>query len=145
MQNNEVNQENEESKFFIRRFMDWIMGWIDEREQKVGRPPISFMLYLLILEFAGFGLYIMLLTCSWQTILIVSVSIVVGLIVLWGLEKLVRKICSRKKNVIELNLSNSPNFNESLIGQPNQQKNLDGQIIESEKVGNINIIENRQD
>ena len=87
----------------------------------------------------------MLLTCSWQTMLIVSVSAVIGLIVLWGLEKLVRKICSRKKNVIELNLSNSPNFNESLIGQPNQQKNLDGQIIESEKVGNINIIENRQD
>ncbi len=141
MQNNEVNQENEESKFFIRRFMDWI----DDREQEAGRPPISFMLYLLLVELIGFGLYMMLLTCSWQTMLIVSVSIVVGLIVLWGLEKLVRKICSRKKNVIELNLSNSPNFNESLIGQPNQQKNLDGQIIESEKVGNINIIENRQD
>lgn len=141
MQNNEVNQENEESKFFIRRFMDWI----DDREQEAGRPPISFMLYLVLVELIGFGLYIMLLTCSWQTILIVSVSAVIGLIVLWGLEKLVRKICSRKKNVIELNLSNSPNFNESLIGQPNQQKNLDGQIIESEKVGNINIIENRQD
>ncbi|MBQ9491578.1 MAG: hypothetical protein IJU86_02230 [Firmicutes bacterium] len=141
MQNNEVNQENEESKFFIRRFMDWI----DDREQEAGRPPISFMLYLVLVELIGFGLYIMLLTCSWQTMLIVSVSAVIGLIVLWGLEKLVRKICSRKKNVIELNLSNSPNFNESLIGQPNQQKNLDGQIIESEKVGNINIIENRQD
>ena len=104
MQDNKINQENEESKFFIRRFMDWIMDWIDDREQEAGRPPISFMLYLLILEFVGFGLYIMLLTCSWQTILIVSVSIVVGLIVLWGLEKLVRKIFFRKKNVIEVNI-----------------------------------------
>ena len=86
MQDNKINKENEESKFFIRRFMDWI----DEREQRAGRPPISFMLGLLLAEFMGFGLFSMMVLCSTKTIIIVSVGTVIGLIVLWGLEKLVR-------------------------------------------------------
>ena len=65
MQNNKVNQEDEEPKSLIKMFIDLV----DEREQLAGQPTISFMLGLLLLEFVGFGLYIMLLTCSWQTIL----------------------------------------------------------------------------
>lgn len=138
MQDHKINQENEESKFFIRRFMDWI----DQREQEAGRPPISFMLYLLLLEFVGFGLYIMLLTCSWPTMLIVFVSIVIGLIVLWALEKLVRKICSCRKNVIALNLDISQNSKKSLIDQIHQRESSGDLTIETGKGGNINIIEN---
>lgn len=141
MQDNKINQENEESKFFIRRFMDWI----DDREQEAGRPPISFMFYLLLVELIGFGLYLMLLTCSWQTILIVSVSTVIGLIVLWGLEKLVRKICSCRKNVIAPNLDISQNSKKSLIDQIHQRESSGDLTIKTGKGGNINIIENGQD
>lgn len=141
MQDNKISKENEESKFFIRRFMDWI----DEREQRAGRPPISFMLWLYLAWVIACGFYIMLLTCSWQTMLIVSVGTVIGLIVLWGLEKLVRKIFFRKKNVIELNLSNNQNLNKSLIKQINQKEISDDSNLKTEKSININIIENKKD
>ena len=141
MQDNKNSKENEESKFFIRRFMDWI----DEREQRAGRPPISFMLWLYLAWVIACGFYIMLLTCSWQTMLIVSVGTVIGLIVLWGLEKLVRKIFFRKKNVIELNLSNNQNLNKSLIKQINQKEISDDSNLKTEKSININIIENKKD
>lgn len=141
MQDNKINKENEESKFFIRRFMDWI----DEREQRAGRPPISFMLWLYLAWVIACGFYIMLLTCSWQTMLIVSVGTVIGLIVLWGLEKLVRKICSRRKNVIDPNLDISQNSKKSLIDQIHQRKSSGDLTIKTGKGGNINIIENRQD
>ena len=121
------------------------MDWIDEREQRAGRPPISFMLWLYLAWVIACGFYIMLLTCSWQTMLIVSVGTVIGLIVLWGLEKLVRKIFFRKKNVIELNLSNNQNLNKSLIKQINQKEISDDSNPKTEKSININIIENKKD
>ncbi len=93
IQKNKINQEDEEPKSLLKKFADWI----DEREQRAGRYPISLMIGLLFCMLLGFGFFIMLAICSLKTIIIVSVSTVVGLIVLLYLEKLVRKIFFRKK------------------------------------------------
>ena len=144
MQDNEVNQEDEEPKSLLRIIADWI----DEREQRAGRLPVSPMIGLVFVEMVGVGFYIMLLTCSSVTIIIVSVSTVVGLIVLWYLEKLVRKIFFRKKSqVIKLStLENGQNSRESLIGR-NQKKSLvyPNSNLKAKENEGINIIQNEKD
>lgn len=142
MQNNKINQEGEEPKSLLKRFADWL----DAREERAGRMPVSFMLGLLLVELVGFGLFIMLATCSLKTIVIVSVSTVIGLIVLCCLDKLIRKILFRKKSrVIELSTSgNNKDLKESLIIKT---ENLESSTVKTESItGNINnIIEEKKD
>lgn len=98
------------------------------------------MLGLVLAELAGFGLFIIMVVCSTETIIIISVSTVIGLIVLCGLEKLVRKIFFRKKSqVMKLtNLGNDQNSKERLIDKSEIENLNNG--VKTEDTNHINKI-----
>ncbi len=152
MQNNKVNQENEKPKSLLKKFADWI----DEREQRAGRLPVSPMIGLVFVEMVGVGLYVMLAMCSWQTMLIISGSTVIGLIVLYCIAELVRKIFFRKKTQItksltlDSNLNNNRDSKEDFIIQANNSNSLTVKTVkvENKTVGinsGNNIINNKED